>query len=166
MGAALELTFNSKMQCCPRFFLRCTGQPCCLNVSADATDTIAECLLPEPKTALIGMEMLAQLVTDEVTSKQVGHGCWADAPLASLPKLGAGGAGLQSMGSGGSCSVGRPRNQRFERAGCSMKCMPSALLQWHSAALTAAVCNIATQLPARCHEVWQQPQLKADALLS
>lgn len=53
------------------------------------------------------------------------------------------------------------------RAACGMMGMPSALLQWLPAVLTAAVCNIAplpTQLTAHPHEVWQQPQLKADAL--
>ena len=94
MGAALELTFNKGMQCCPRTFLRCTEQACCLDVSADVADTIAKHLLPEPNTALAGREMLAQLVTDEVTSKQVGHVCWAKVPLAFLPNLGPGEATL------------------------------------------------------------------------
>ena len=44
--------------------------------------------------------------------------------------------------------------------------MASALLQWQPAVLTAAVCNIATQLPAHRHQVWQRPQLKVDTLLS
>ncbi len=116
---ALELTFNKKIQCCPQLFLRCTEQACCLDVSADVADTITEHLLPEPKTVLAGMEMLAQLVTDEVTSKQVGHGCWADAMLASLScqiweleKQGY--IAWVPLITGGICSVGRPRGQALQ----------------------------------------------------
>ena len=85
----------------------------------NVADTISEHLLPEPKTVLAGMEMLAQLVTDEVTSKQVGHGCWADAMLASLScqiweleKQGY--IAWVSLITGGICSVGRPRGQALQ----------------------------------------------------
>ena len=133
------------MQCCVQFYLRCTGQACCLDVSADVADTIANHLLPEPNLVLAGMEMLVQLVTDEATSKQVGHGCWADAALASLSKVGTGEVRLYSMNSGVLADPGI----KFagERAGCRMKGMASVLLQRQPAVLTAAVCNIAHTAP-------------------